>query len=136
MAHYAFLDNNNIVTEVITGRDEHDLVEGIASWEEHYSSFRNGQRCIRTSYNGNIRKQLAQVGGVYNEELDIFINKKPYSSWVLSETNDWVSPVEHPMDAIYEWNEETISWVKVREFSSSDFVGNGQQPEVLEEFID
>jgi hypothetical protein len=136
MAHYAFLDENNIVTEVITGRDEHDLAEGVASWEEHYSSFRNGQRCIRTSYNGNIRKQFAMIGGVYNEELDIFISKKPYPSWVLNETNDWVPPVDLPMDAIYEWNEETISWVKIAEFSSSDFVGNGQQPEVLEEFVD
>lgn len=134
MAHYAFLDSNNVVTEVITGRDENDLAEGITSWEEHYSSFRNGQRCIRTSYNGNIRKQFAQVGGVYNEELDIFIKQKPYDSWVLNGTNDWVSPVEHPMDAIYEWNEATISWVKVGEFSN--FVGNGQQPEVSEEFVD
>ena len=64
MAHYAFLDSNNVVTEVITGRDEDDLATGITSWEEHYSSFRNGQRCIRTSYNNNIRKQFAQVGGV------------------------------------------------------------------------
>lgn len=47
MAHYAFLDNNNVVTEVITGRDEDDLAEGIASWEEHYSSFRNGQQIGR-----------------------------------------------------------------------------------------
>ena len=134
MAHYAFLDNNNVVTEVITGRDEDDLVEGIVSWEEHYSSFRNGQRCVRTSYNGNIRKQFAQIGGVYNEQLDIFINKKPYPSWVLNQTYDWVSPVERPLDAIYEWNEETISWIKVGEIFN--YVDDGQQSEIPENFVD
>jgi hypothetical protein len=134
MAHYAFLDDNNIVTEVITGCDEDKLVDGITSWEEHYSSFRNNQRCIRTSYNGNIRKQLAMVGGRYDEALDIFINKSPYPSWVLNETNDWVAPVENPMDGIYVWDEENVSWFKVAEFSN--FVGNGQQPEVPEDFVD
>jgi hypothetical protein len=71
MAHYAFLDNNNIVTEVITGIDETELIEGLDT-ETWYGNFR-GQRCKRTSFNGNIRDVYAGVGYSYNEELDIFV---------------------------------------------------------------
>jgi hypothetical protein len=71
MAHYAFLDNNNIVTEVITGIDETELIEGLDT-ETWYGNFR-GQRCKRTSFNGNIRGVFAGIGYSYNEELDIFV---------------------------------------------------------------
>ena len=71
MAHYAFLDNNNIVTEVITGIDETELIEGLHP-ETWYENFR-GQRCKRTSYNGNIRGVFAGIGYSYDEENDLFI---------------------------------------------------------------
>jgi hypothetical protein len=72
MAHYSFLDVNNIVTEVITGIDETELIEGLSP-EEWYGKFR-GQRCIRTSYNGNIRGKYASIGDFYDEILDRFIS--------------------------------------------------------------
>ena len=71
MAHYAFL-SGNIVTEVIVGIDETELIEGLTP-EEWYGNFR-GKRCIRTSYNGNIRGKFAGIGDSYDEDLDIFIS--------------------------------------------------------------
>jgi len=71
MAHYAFLDKNNIVTEVIVGIDETELIEGLLP-EEWYGNFR-GQVCKRTSYNGNIRGIYAGIGYTYDSELDEFI---------------------------------------------------------------
>lgn len=124
MGHYAFLDENNIVTEVITGRDENEVVEGISDWEAYYGEFR-GQVCKRTSYNTYhnqhktggtpFRKNYAGVGYTYDEENDAFISSKPYASWILdTEIFDWVSPVPMPTDGkLYIWNEETVSWEEV-----------------------
>jgi hypothetical protein len=75
MAHYAFLDENNIVTEVIVGRHEYEVVDGISDWEVHYAEFR-GQVCKRTSYNGNYRKNYAGIGFTYDAERDAFIAPK------------------------------------------------------------
>jgi hypothetical protein len=72
MAHYAFIDTNNIVTEVIVGVDELELIEGLTP-EEWYGNFR-GQRCIRTSYNGRIRGKYAGIGDIYDEATDTFIS--------------------------------------------------------------
>jgi hypothetical protein len=72
MAHYAFLDENNIVTEVIVGRDEDEVVAGITDWEAYYGHQR-GQRCVRTSYNGNIRGVYAGIGYSYDEVNDVFV---------------------------------------------------------------
>ena len=71
MAHYAFLDENNIVTEVITGIDETELIEGLDP-ETWYGNFR-GQKCIRTSYNGNIRGKFAGIGDTYDSINDVFV---------------------------------------------------------------
>jgi len=71
MAHYAFLDKNNIVTEVIAGIDETELIEGLSP-EEWYGNFR-GQKCVRTSYNGNIRGIYAGIGYSYDEVNDVFV---------------------------------------------------------------
>jgi hypothetical protein len=113
MAHYAFLDDNNIVTEVIFGIDETELIEGIDP-ETWYGNFR-GQVCKRTSYNGNYRKNYAGIGFAYSTELDAFIPPKPYDSWLLNEeTCLWNSPVPYPQDGqIYSWNEDQISWVSL-----------------------
>jgi hypothetical protein len=98
MAHYAFLDENNIVTEVIVGRNEDEVVDGISNWEEYYGNFR-GQTCKRTSYNGNIRFNYAGIGMSYDEGRDAFITQKAncHAEEVLDEaTCRWVcSNAEH-----------------------------------------
>ena len=71
MAHYAFLNENNIVTEVITGRHENEIVDNIQDWEQYYGSLR-GQKCVRTSYNANIRGKYAAIGDIYDPVKDIF----------------------------------------------------------------
>lgn len=93
MAHYAFLNENNIVTEVIVGKDEHELIEGIAA-EQWYGNFRN-QQCVRTSYNGNIRKNFASIGFLYDPIRDAFIPPKPNEgNWILDEvTCQWIEVV-------------------------------------------
>jgi hypothetical protein len=77
MAHYAFIDTNNTVTEVIVGRNENEVVDGISDWEKHYEEFRPGLTCKRTSYNGNIRKNYASIGFTYDSVRDAFIPPKP-----------------------------------------------------------
>jgi hypothetical protein len=84
MAHYAFLDENNIVTEVIVGIDETELIEGLDT-ETWYGNFR-GQVCKRTSYNSNIRYNYAGIGFTYNETLDAFIHPKCHEEAILNET--------------------------------------------------
>ena len=113
MAHYAFLDNNNIVTEVITGIDETELIEGLDP-ETWYGNLR-GQVCKRTSYNANIRKNYAGIGFTYDPDLDAFIAPKPYASWILNqETCQWESPTPYPNDGVaYSWNEAELDWVSV-----------------------
>lgn len=71
MAHYAFLDENNIVVEVIVGKDENELIDGLTP-EEWYGNYR-GQKCVRTSYNNNIRKVFAGIGYFYDEVKDVFV---------------------------------------------------------------
>jgi hypothetical protein len=83
MAHYAFLDSNNIVTEVITGVDETQHIEGLDT-ETWYGNFR-GQICKRTSYNGNIRKNYAGIGFTYDETRDAFIAPKCHEIAILDE---------------------------------------------------
>ena len=92
MAYYAFLDSNNIVTEVIAGIDETELIEGLDT-ETWYGNFR-GQVCKRTSYNGNIRKNYAGVGYTYDEQRDAFIAPRPDNAVSLDEeTCRWILPV-------------------------------------------
>lgn len=125
MAHYAFLDKNNIVTEVIVGKDEGD--DGV-DWEQHYGAFR-GQTCKRTSYNtlggvhltGGVpfRKNFASIGYTYSAIRDAFISPKPYNSWIFNEdTCLWSPPTPMPEDAgtgyppkIYAWDEVTQTWL-------------------------
>ena len=118
MAHYAFLDSNNVVTEVISGKNEGE--DGI-DWEQHYGEFR-GQACKRTSYNtiGGIhtnsgtpfRKNYAGIGYTFDEQRDAFIPPKTFASWVLNEdTCQWKAPVTIPKDGnTYRWNEANQAW--------------------------
>lgn len=109
MAHYAFLDENNIVTEVIVGIDEVQQIDGLDT-ETWYGQFRN-QKCKRTSYNGNIRKQYAGVGYYYDEVADVFIAPQPFASWSLDQNFDWQPPIAMPSEGIWAWDEETGNWI-------------------------
>ena len=117
MAHYAFLDENNIVTQVITGRNEGD---GDTDWEVWYGNF-HGQVCKRTSYNtrGNthslggtpFRGNYAGIGYTYNADIDAFVAPKPYASWILDVNVQWQPPTPMPTDGMYSWDEASQSWV-------------------------
>jgi hypothetical protein len=125
MAHYAFLDENNVVTEVITGVDENltqvhldgtEVGGSSEAWEIWYGNFR-GQVCKRTSYNGNYRKNYAGISYIYDETLDAFYLPQPYPSWTLNEeTCIWESPIDYPNDGNnYVWNESTQEWDEVEQ---------------------
>lgn len=130
MAHYAFIDENNIVVEVITGKDETDTTE---DWEKHYEQFRTNLRCLRTSYNTtggmhktngvSFRKNYAGIGFTYDAQRDAFIPPKPFPSWILNEeTCLWEAPVPKPQvnlesDQViidYYWDEDTLSWIEIK----------------------
>jgi hypothetical protein len=119
MAHYAFLDENNIVTQVIVGIDENETIEG-KDPETWYSEFK-GQTCKRTSYNGKIRKNFAGIGFTYDEVLDSFIAPQPFPSWTLDKRNSqWKAPISYPTDGLnYFWNEEALTW-EIRDSSESE----------------
>lgn len=118
MAHYAFLDENNIVTEVIVGKDENE--DGV-NWEQRYGEIK-GQVCKRTSYNTlkNVhlkggtpfRKNYAGIGHTYDAVRDAFIPPQPFNSWILNEeTCTWAAPSPYPMDGkLYSWFEEDLVW--------------------------
>ena len=109
MAHYAFLDYNNVVTEVITGINETELIEGLDP-ETWYGNFR-GQVCKRTSYNNNIRKRYAAIGFYYDEEGDAFIGPQPYPSWSLVDY-EWQAPTPMPTEGRWYWDEDSLSWLE------------------------
>lgn len=120
MAHYAFLDENYVVTEVIVGRDESNF-----DWERHYGDIR-GQLCKRTSYNTvggqhpdgrPFRKNFAGIGYVYDPVRDAFYPQQPYPSWILNEqTCLWESRTPYPNDGKqYRWNEDELCWDVVPE---------------------
>ena len=128
MAHYAFLNENNVVVEVIVGKDETELIDGLTP-EQWYENFR-GLKCVRTSYwtaggkhfnddgeDGGVpfRKNYAGIGFIYDPIRDAFYAPQPFPSWLLNEeTFSWEAPVAYPSDdKLYEWDEETTSWVEI-----------------------
>ena len=118
MAHYAFLDNNNIVTDVIVGIDETELIEGLDP-ETYYGNFK-GQICRRTSYNAaanGFRKNYAQIGGTYDTNFDAFIAPKPYPSWKINYTTfKWEAPIPIPeVDETMKlvWSEPNQEWIQL-----------------------
>ncbi len=125
MAHYAYLDENNIVTNVIVGKDESDIVldenGNPYDWEVYYGA-------KKTSYNtiGGVhllggtpfRKNYAGIGYTYDESRDAFIEPKPHESWVLNEdTCTWEAPIQRPENIdghIWMWNEEILNWESIK----------------------
>ena len=121
MAHYALLDENNIVVQVIVGNDEGEGTD----WEAYYA-VKTGKTCKRTSYNtlegehldGGVayRKNYAGVGYTYDSIKDAFIQPKPHNSWTLDEgTCSWQAPTAQPESSneVYGWDEDTLSWVVI-----------------------
>jgi len=107
MSHFAKIDNNNIVTEVIVA--EQNFINSGAVGDSFL--------WVQTSYNNNFRKNYAGVGYTYDSDLDAFIPPQPYPSWTLNEdTCQWEAPVAYPDDdKMYDWDEETTSWVETEE---------------------
>jgi len=126
MAYYAFINNEGIVEEVISGKDEYnlsDLPNEFNSWEEYYQTKRSNLICKRTSYNTianthtlggtPFRGNYAGIGFTWDEANDVFYPPQPYPSWTLSSDWVWKAPVPLPDDwetTPYEWNENILNW--------------------------
>ena len=118
MAHYAELDENNIVLQVIVVRNQDCLDENGQESEQKGIDFCSnllGGTWKQTSYNGNIRKNYAGIGYTYDEALDAFVAPKPYNSWLLDQDKaQWKAPVDMPTDdKMYSWDESTTSWKEI-----------------------
>jgi len=117
MAHFAELDDNNIVKQVIVVSNNELLDESGIESEQKGIDFCNnllGGRWVQTSYNGNIRKNYAGQGYIYDPVRNAFIAPKPFESWLLNEdTCQWDSPIPMPTDGIYDWNEVTGTWIEL-----------------------
>jgi len=110
MAHYAYLNNNNIVVAVTVGKDETELINGLDT--ETYYAQSTPYTVKRTSYNNNICFNYAGVGFTFDAVRNAFIAPKPYPSWVLDEaTCRWGAPVPYPATGQWQWDEATLSWV-------------------------
>jgi hypothetical protein len=106
MAHWAEIDKNNIVVQVIvTDNDDPNGDEGYQWLLDNL-----GGRWVKTSYNNNIRKQYAGLDFKYDEINDVFIRPQPFPSWSLNSNFDWEPPVPRPTEGSWTWNEETLAW--------------------------
>jgi hypothetical protein len=117
MAHFAEIDENNVVLRVlVTDNNDPNGDEGYQWLIDNL-----GGTWIKTSYNGKIRKNFAGIGFTYNEELDSFVAPKPYPSWKLDKRNSqWKAPVAYPTDGFtYRWNEDSLTW-ELMDFSESE----------------
>jgi hypothetical protein len=114
MAHFAKLDENNIVIDVnvvsndvlVLSNEEESGISFLTEWSGGYSNWK------QTSYNGSFRKNYCGLGFYYDEDRDAFIAPKPYESWVLNEeTCQWEAPEPYPDDEnLYTWDEDSLSW--------------------------
>lgn len=106
MAHFAEIDENGIVKQVLVvpDQEEHRGQDFLAN------DLKLGGTWIQTSYNNKIRKQFAGIGFKYDAEADVFIAKQPYPSWMLDENYDWQPPIPMPEDGFWVWNEEELKW--------------------------
>lgn len=112
MAHFARIDENNIVTEVLVVDNslEHRGEDFLAN------ELGLGGRWIQTSYNNNFRRRFASPGYLYDETNDVFIEPSPFPSWILDENWDWQPPTPYPNDGLYyQWDEETLSWTNIKD---------------------
>ena len=117
MAHFAELDSNNVVLQVIVVNNS-DTADANGVEKEHigaaFCESLLGGTWKQTSYNNNMRKRYANPGYTYDAGRDAFITPQPYPSWALNENADWQAPVPMPDDGKrYRWDEATLSWVEV-----------------------
>ena len=120
MAHYAWINLDNIVVNVTVGVDETVTQQGVGgsteAWEQFYEQAINqeGVYVKRTSYNSTdgYRKQYAGIGYTYDAVGDVFVEPQPYLSWTLDSNHDWQPPTQKP-DGMYDWNEEELKWIKI-----------------------
>ena len=111
MAHYAYLDENNIVVDVIVGKDENELIDGLDP--EIYYALGTPYTVKRTSYNHRIRKQYCGIGFSYDPVADVFVSPRPFPSWSLNDNHDWQPPKPYPIDEkIYYWDESKLDWIE------------------------
>jgi hypothetical protein len=119
MAHFAKLDDNNIVLDIVVINNNviEDLqfpesepigIQFLTEWSGGYTNWK------QTSYNASFRKNYAGVGCTYDFNLDAFISPQPFASWSLDETTcNWISPIPYPTDEkLYTWDEETLTWIE------------------------
>lgn len=108
MAHWAELDENNVVLRVTVGSND-DPDEGYGWLIDNL-----GGRWVRTSYNANFRNRFAGVGFTYDEQADVFIAPQPYPSWSLDHNHDWQAPVPMPDKGKWYWDEGNLAWSEIR----------------------
>ena len=118
MAHFAQLDENNVVLQVIVVHNNELLDNGVESEAKGIvfcHSLFPGTNWVQTSYNGNIRKNYAGIGFTYDAQRNAFIPPKPFPSWVLNDTTcQWEAPVPYPTNGKrYVWDEASQSWIEV-----------------------
>ena len=118
MAHFAQLDDNNVVTQVIVVANS-DTADANGVEKEYigaaFCERLFGGTWKQTSYNGNIRKNYAGIGYTYRADIDAFVAPQPYPSWALNDQAQWQAPVPMPTDGKrYSWDEATTSWVEVQ----------------------
>jgi hypothetical protein len=121
MAHYAWINSDNIVVSVSVGVDETEIQQGVSgsteAWEQFYTQAINQEDIYikRTSYNGNIRKQYAGIGFTYDPVNDVFIAPQPFPSWTLDENFDWQPPTPMPVEEgkRYAWFEPNRVWIEL-----------------------
>ena len=118
MAHFAQIDENNIVTQVIV-IDNKDTADANGVEKEYigaaFCERLFGGTWKQTSYNGNIRKNYAGIGYTYRSDIDAFTAPQPYASWTLNEDAQWQAPTAMPTDdKMYSWDEATTSWIEIQ----------------------
>lgn len=118
MAHFAELDDNNIVVRVIVVSND-DCLDADGNESEsvgqQFCERLLGGRWIKTSYNNNIRKQYAGIGYSYDEDADVFVAPQPFPSWTLDENHDWQPPVPYPAEGEWMWDDAEGDWIAVSE---------------------
>jgi hypothetical protein len=114
MAHFAKLDENNLVIAVhCVANDALDLGNEEISGIQFLTLLHNYSFWKQTSYNGNIRKQYAGIGYTYDSVADVFIAPQPYPSWSLDENFDWQPPIPMPLEGMWYWDETSLTWKEV-----------------------
>lgn len=118
MAHFAQLDENNTVTQVIVVANNELLLDGVESEIKGIvfckSLFGENTRWVQTSYNGNFRKNYAGIGYTYDPVNDYFFAPQPFPSWTLDSNARWQAPIAYPTDGkFYSWNESILNWEEI-----------------------